>query len=220
VERQPQEKPAVRNETIRKAPAGPQHARRHPEDVPAGAVQLADASEARCEGDLQNGEVGVVEQAAGEVSPRRPCQAVRRHPDVGPEEPAQVAGGHTQAHAELRLRSPVERAVEDEPHRPADELRTVPRQGLRRPVRPAAEARPIAGGLGGGGERELRHVLGPRAGRASRPAVDTGRDDRREGFHAARYTGWTGFATGRIRTRTGFRPDPSGSSPASGSSAR
>ena len=52
-------------QAIGDAPPGPQHAGGHPEDVPAGAVQLADAPEARREGDLRDSEVGVVEQTAG-----------------------------------------------------------------------------------------------------------------------------------------------------------
>jgi hypothetical protein len=188
VERQMERKTAVRREAVRGPSPAPEHPRRHPKDVAARAIELADAPEARREGHLDNGEVGVVEQAAGEVRPGRARQAVRRHVHVGCEEPAQVPRRHVQARAELGLRATVESAVEDEPHRPADQLRAVPGEGLWRPVRPAAKAGPIAGRLGGGREGELGHVLRPRAGRATRPAVDTCRNDRGERFHAVRYT--------------------------------
>lgn len=54
VEREPQHKTAVRDEAICPAATRPQSARRFAEDLPADAVELAQAAEASREGDLRN----------------------------------------------------------------------------------------------------------------------------------------------------------------------
>ena len=132
------------------------------------------------------GQVGVVEQATCEVRPRRARQPVGRH--------AQMASmkRRRRCRAETPSRAPssasvrnVEGAVEDQAHCAADELRRRRGHGLRPAVGTTPVAGAEAGGLGGGGEREATDVLGVRPGRATRPAVDAGRDDRRERAHGA-----------------------------------
>jgi hypothetical protein len=90
VERESQEEAAVGGEPVGFAAASAQHARRLPEELPAGAVELAQAPEAGHEGDLCDREVGVVQQPTGEVHPRRPRQPVGRHPEVVGEEAPKV----------------------------------------------------------------------------------------------------------------------------------
>ena len=81
-EREPEQEAAVGDEPVRLAAAGAQAARRLAEDVPARAVQLAQAAEAGRERDLGDGQVGVVEEPAGEVHPGRARQPVGRHAEV------------------------------------------------------------------------------------------------------------------------------------------
>jgi hypothetical protein len=50
------------------------------EDLAADPVELAQAPEARREGDLGHGEIGVVQKAPGEVCSGRARQSVRCHP--------------------------------------------------------------------------------------------------------------------------------------------
>ena len=104
-EGQPQEQAAVGDEPVGLAAPRAQLARRLPEDLLAGPVELAQAAEAGREGDLGDGEVGVVEQAAGEMHPRRACQPVGGHADVRDEEAAQVPGRDTEPRAEVGLAS-------------------------------------------------------------------------------------------------------------------
>ena len=87
-----QEQAPVRGETVGLAAPGAQLARRLAEDLHAGPVELAQAAEAGGEGDLGNGQVGVVEQPAGEMHPRRARQPVGRHANVCDEESSQVPG--------------------------------------------------------------------------------------------------------------------------------
>ena len=164
-----QEEAAVGGEAVGLAAPGAQLARRLAEDLLARAVELAQAAEAGGESDLGDGQVGVVEQPAGEVHPRRARQPVGRHADVRVEESAQMPGRDTEPRAQVGLASLVEGAVEDEAHRAADQLRRAPGQGagLRPAIRAAAMARSVTGGLGGRRERERPHVLG--AGRAEQP---------------------------------------------------
>ena len=69
------------------------------------------------------GEVGVLEQPASEVGAVAPRQLVGRGADVLDEEPPEVAHRHAERRAEVGLRTPVERAVGDQVHRPAHQLR-------------------------------------------------------------------------------------------------
>ena len=117
---------------------------------------------------------------------RGASEAVGRHAEVRGEEPAQVACRDAEPGAELRLGPAVEGAAENQLHRAAHELRPRPVERVGRAVRPAAQARAVPRGLGGGGEPVLRHVLGQRAGAALGPAVDARRRDRRERFHSVR----------------------------------
>ncbi len=74
------------------------------------------------EGDVGDGQVGVVEQAAGEVGPAGAGQRVGRHAQVLGEQAPEVAGRDADAGAEVGLGAVVEGAGEDELDGPADEL--------------------------------------------------------------------------------------------------
>src|ERR671919_2166005 len=89
-----------------------------------------------------------------------------------------------EARAQLLLGRAVQRAVEDQPHGPADELGPGPGHGLRPAIRPALEAGPIPRSLRRRRQRILRHVPSVRPAAAARPAVDPRRHDRRERSHA------------------------------------
>ena len=131
MERQPQREPAVRDEPVGLSPPRAQRTRRRAEDVAARAVELTQASEARRERDLGDREIGVVEKPAREMRARRARQAVRRHAELGGEEPAQMSCGHAEPRTELGLGSAVERTVEDQLHRPAHDLGPGTGQRLR-----------------------------------------------------------------------------------------
>jgi hypothetical protein len=185
--RQPQQQAAVRDQPVGLAALGAQHVGRRPGHLLAGAVELAQAPEAHREGDLGDGEIGVVEQPAGEVRPCRARQPVGRHAQVGHEQATQMPRGHAEPVTELGLGGRVEGAVEDQSHGPAHQLRAGPGHGLRRAVGPAAQAGPVARGLGGGGgQRERPDVVRPRLGPTRRSTVDTGRHDREDGGHRAK----------------------------------
>jgi hypothetical protein len=56
--------------------------RRRPEHLAHRPVELPQAAEARCERDVGRGEVGVVQQAAGEVRATGPGELVGRDAEV------------------------------------------------------------------------------------------------------------------------------------------
>jgi hypothetical protein len=96
VERKAQEKAAVGRESIGPVTMGAQRPGRLSEDVAAGAVELPEAAVTSRKGDLGDGEIRVVEQAARKMRPRRTRESVGRYPEVGGEEASQVSFGHTQ----------------------------------------------------------------------------------------------------------------------------
>jgi hypothetical protein len=126
VEGEPQSQAAVGHEPVALAAARAQHARCGLEDLLAGTVELPQASEARCVGDLGDREVGVVEKATSKMRTCRSRQTVGRDAQVDSEEAAKVPCGDAEPRTELDLASPVECTVEDQPDRPADELRRIP----------------------------------------------------------------------------------------------
>ena len=116
--------------------------------------------------------IAVVEKPSSKVRARRSRETVGRHTELGREETTEVPGRDAEPVPELAFRPPVQRAVENQLNRAAHELRTGLQNVLRRPVGPAAHARPVTRGLRSRGQRELPHVLGVRLRRTSRPAVD------------------------------------------------
>jgi hypothetical protein len=188
-ERQPKQQAPVGDQPVRLAALLAQHPRRRPEDVAARPVELAQAAEAGGEGDLGDRQIGIVEEATSEVGARRARQSVWRHPQVSGEQPAQVAGRHTEPIPQLGLGSVIQCAVQDQPDRATDQLGARPRNRRRFTVRAASEAGAVAGRLGRRGQIESPHVALAGLRGASRPAVDPGGDDRREGFHDHRYSG-------------------------------
>jgi hypothetical protein len=188
-ERQPQREPAVRGEAVRLPAPAAELERRGVKGLPARSVELPHAPEPRRERDLQHGEVGVVEQTAGEVRARRAREAVGSESEVRREEPSQMPRRHAQPGSQLLLARPVEGTVEDQPNGTAHELRPGPRERLRPAVGTALEARAVAGRLGRGRELERLDVLLERSAPAARPAVDPRRADRGEGLHRGRYSG-------------------------------
>jgi hypothetical protein len=89
-EREPQNEAAVGREPVSLVAASPQCPRRLAKRLLAGAVELAKAAEAGGEGDLGDRQIGVVEQPARVVDPRRARKAVWRHAEVLDEEAAEV----------------------------------------------------------------------------------------------------------------------------------
>ena len=64
--------------------------RRRAEHLPHGPVELAQAAESGGESDVQDCEVGVVEEAPGEMRPPGPGQLIRAHPQVPEKQPAKI----------------------------------------------------------------------------------------------------------------------------------
>jgi len=91
--RQPQCEPAVGGEPVGAAPPVPQVGGRLAEHLPHRAVELAQAAEAGREGDVQDGEVGVVEQPASEMRSPGPGQLIGGHTEMRAEQPPQVPRG-------------------------------------------------------------------------------------------------------------------------------
>jgi hypothetical protein len=191
-----QEQAPVGDQAVRSPTPGAKLARRLAEDLAARPVELPQAAEARGVGDLDDREVGVVEQPTGEVRTGRARQPVGGHSRMRLEQAPQVPGRDTEPRAEVGLAPLIQGAVEDQAHCAADQLRRRPAEGLRPAVRAAAMACPVTGGLGRGGERERPHVLGAGPRRAPGPAVDARGDDRREARHAP------GIPSPRARNRT------------------
>jgi hypothetical protein len=99
------------------------------------------------------------------------------------EETPEVSVADREAVGQALLGAGVERAVEDELHRPAYQLGPDLAERLGDPVRPATQAGSEARGLGGRGVLEVPDVLGVRTTAAVRAAVDARRHDRREALH-------------------------------------
>jgi hypothetical protein len=186
-------------------------ARRLAEYLAARAVELPQAPEACGVGDLGDREVGVVEQPAGEMCAGRARQPVRGHSHMCLEQASKVPRRDTEPGPEIGFSPLIQSPVEDQADCAADERWRGPAEGLRPAVRAAPMACPVAGGLGGGGERERSHVpcAGPR--RAPGTAVDARGDDRREARHDVRYTVFAsakpdGFGHGVLQQPLPLRP--------------
>src|SRR5829696_1651364 len=182
-ERQPQRKPPVGNEPISRPSPCTERARRSAEDVRTTSVELADAAVTSRKRDLEDREVGVVEEPPREVRTGRTREAVGRDAEMAREEPAEVPGRHAEARGNHLLRPVVECAVEDHLNGPADELRPAPEGKIGHAVWPATQARSVARSLGRCSEPEPHDVLRIRTRAASRPTVDPSRDNRGEGLH-------------------------------------
>ncbi len=150
----------------------------------AGAVELAQAPKAGRERNLGDRKVGVVKKAPREMCTRRAGQPIGRHTQMRDEEATQMPCGHAKPGAKLGFARTVERAVENQLYRSTNELGAVPRDLLRRSVRPAAQAGTVAGSLGRGSARIAPDVLGTRLRATPRQAIDAGGDDRADRFHA------------------------------------
>ena len=178
-------------------PRAPQLLGREAEDVLHHPVELADAVEPGRGRDLGERQVGVVEQAAGEVRAPAARDLGRSRADVNVEESAQVARAHPEPGRERVLGGVVERAVGDGAQRPAHELGGLDPTGHRFAIGTAAQARTKAGRLGRRGRRVRPGVARQRRSRAARAAVDPGRDDPGEILHVP----VLGHRDRRIRTR-------------------
>ena len=121
--RKPQSETAVRSKPVARAATCAQLRRRRMEDLAAGAVELAQAAEARCEGDGGHGQVRVVEQPAREVRAARSRELVRARAEVRREQAPEVARRDAETRAEGVLGVAVEGAVEHKLHGATDQLR-------------------------------------------------------------------------------------------------
>lgn len=177
LEREPQRQPAVGHQPVRRPTTRPQLARRGAEGLTARPVELAEAPEARSEGDLGDREIGVVEEPSGEMGTEGSSQGIGRDAQAGREQPVEVTARHPQTGSEMRLRRAVEGAADDEVDSPADQVGPARRDRVGGTVRAATPARPVPRRLGRCGEVEPSHVLGQRPAPAPRPAVDARGDD-------------------------------------------
>ena len=124
-------------------------------------------------------EVGVVEEAAGEVGAARARELRRGHADLLLEQAAKMPGGQPQksrrSASSLEVAKPV---ADDEPDAAADHLgsKAVDRRG--RAVGPAPHAGTESRNLRRGCQVEVAHVRRLGTCRAPGPAVDAGRDHR------------------------------------------
>ena len=150
------------------------------EHGPDGVVELADAGEAGTEGDVGHGQRRGLDQHPGRLGPLGPGQRHRAGPDLGEQQALELADAVAEFGGQARHPGPVDHAVGDQPHGPADHVGTdVPLRRSRGGVGPATLAGPEPGPLGGGRRGQEPHVATERrAGRAARPAVDPGGGDR------------------------------------------
>jgi len=146
--REAQGEAAVGHQTVADPATGAQVARRRPEYLKTGAIELADAAEPGRGADLGDGQVGVVEQAASEVRPAGARELVGGDTEMLVEQPPQMPRGDAQPRAELVLGVAVESPVDHEPHGAADELGVGPAEGRVAAVGTASQAGPKSRGLG------------------------------------------------------------------------
>lgn len=138
---------AVGDESIPSSTSSAEVLRGAMEDAPHLAVELADSSESGGERQLGDGEVGVVEQAAGEVSANRARQIARADTKFRQAAAAKVSGRHPEPVGEIRFGAVVECAVEDQGHCATDQVAAL-RARRHGAVGTALEARPESGRLG------------------------------------------------------------------------
>jgi hypothetical protein len=96
LEWQAQQQATVGHQPVGLAASGAQHLGRGPEHLLARPVELAQAPEPGREGDLGDGEVGVVQQPASEMGPCRAGQPIGRHPEMGGEQATEMPARHAQ----------------------------------------------------------------------------------------------------------------------------
>ena len=196
--------PAVDHEPVGHAALGAQLGGRELEHVVHDPVHLPDAVEAGRGRDLRHGQVGVVEQATGEVRAPRTRHLARRRAHVLREEATQVTRARAEPRRELVFGHVVERAVGDAVHGAAHELGRGDPADLRDPIRTAPQAGPEPGRLRGGRVVERAEVALQRRRRTPhRTAVDARGDDSGERVHDP----VLGHPTRQIRTRA---PNPAG----------
>ena len=149
------------------------------EDRADRLVELPDAREAGTQGDLCDREVGRLEENAGSLGALGPGEREGAGPDLGHQDAVELTLGVAEPAGETGDPVAVDCAVEDQADRPGGDVRpTEPFGRSGRGVRPAPQARPEPGLLGGGGREVEADVLGLGSlRRAARPAVDAGRRD-------------------------------------------
>ena len=206
VEGQAERQSTIRDQPITLTTALAQITRRSTEDVPHRSVEVPDTAEAGREGDLCDRQVGIVEQAPREMCATGMSELRRRDTDVFCEQSSEVTRRHGEAPAQGRLTVVVERACDDQPDRTADQFLCVRRDIAGRPVGPAPQTRPEAGGLGRRRQLEGRHVLGTRSRAAPRAAVDARGSHCRVHGHACCLYVPRARTSGPIRTSVRIRP--------------
>ena len=158
---------------------GPQRRRRRGEHLADGVVELADAAEAGGERDRREVEVGGLDERAGGARPLGAGDGERAGAELVGHEAGEVALAVGQPAGQPADALAVDDAVDDEAHRPGDDVAAdVPLRRAGRGVGPAPLAGPEAALLGGRGGRQEVDVAGlGRHGRAAGAAVDAGRGD-------------------------------------------
>jgi hypothetical protein len=87
-----------------------------------GSVELTETPEARCERDVRDGKVCVVQHPARDVGATQPSELIRSDPSVGLEQTAETSWGDAEARGEPRSAVDIENTVEDQLHTEADDL--------------------------------------------------------------------------------------------------
>ena len=178
-----------------------QRARRLGEDLADRGIELADALKAGRERDAADRHVGGLEQDARRLRALGAGEREGAHADAPDQLSVDVALGVAKPASQAADALPIDDAVGDQSHRPADEVgTTVPLGRAGAGVRPTALAGPEPGCLSRGGGRVEADVLAFRsARRAARAAVDPGgADTAEEPAVEARVTGG-----GRLPTTLG-----------------
>ena len=160
--------PAVDHEPVGHAALGPQLARRELEHVLHDAVHLADAVETGGGRDLRHRQVGVVEQAPGEVRAARTRDLARGRADVLRRTGA-AGGARSHRGASARsssvMSSSAPSAMQCMARHTSSGAAIHPTSGTRSGTAP--QARPEAGGFRGGRVTERQQVASQRRGRAT-----------------------------------------------------
>jgi len=145
-------------------------------------VEAAQAAEAAGKGHVGHRQGRIGEQPLGEQQALGLCKFHRRDAELGAEGAPQVPIGNAQSPRHGFQAAVFQRAVFDQPRRGLSEARGRVHAGIAgRQLRPAAQAGPVPGGLGGRRARVEAAVLASRRlHRAHRAAVDPGRGHRDE----------------------------------------
>jgi hypothetical protein len=160
LEREPHGQPAVRGEPVGSTPTATKLAGRGPEHLAHGAIELAEAPKPGRERNIGDGQLGIVQEPAGEVGTTGPSQLIGSHAEVVVEQAPKMPRRDPEPCPEVRLCPFVEHSVDDELHRAAHQLGSVLGDGAGDSVGAAAQTGAETCGLGRSRQLERTDVLG------------------------------------------------------------